>query len=585
MPRQYLNVPYRSKDSAKALGARFDGSVKQWYVESGVDLTAFATWLPTDASAEAPDSFPITAAKSDPFAVAPTPKGISLTQLLRGVGEAVAAAYASGVWTQIEVSEATVRNGHVYLDVSERDSAGQLVAKARAMIWASTAANILPAFERATGAVLGPGIKLLVRARPVFKAQYGFSLEIDAIDASYTLGDLEARRNEIRLRLRQEGVFDQNRSLPLPWDYRLILVVAPEQAAGLGDFNKEAERLARFGVCRFVYAHSVFQGEGAAANIARAANAAMTELLRNEGGQGASIAPDAIVIIRGGGAVNDLAWLNDYDLARFICDQKIPVFTGIGHARDNTIADEVAHTSFDTPSKVIAGIEQQIQTRTRESKSLWETICAGSAQVARNARLQTERHESQVRSDAQQHLSRARQQIAASLNTVAHQAVREVHEASEVSLSLLNSIRQNAARDITIARQAIPTLMTDIHAKAWSSISEGRSRTAVDFNTVLTRGTAAHRAAKQSVEGQMQGIGERAAGSLRDARRSAQALVREVVSQGPEKTLTRGFAIVKDGDSDQLVTSSARAAQASTLTIRFRDGNVQAQAIAEKKEA
>lgn len=229
-----------------------------------------------------------------------------------------------------------MRNGHVYLELSERDNTGQPVAKARGMIWASTATRILPEFEQATGAVIGAGIKLLVRARPVFKAQYGFSLEIDAIDPEYTLGDLEARKKEIRARLQREGVFDSNRQLAPPWDYRLVLVVAPQDAAGLRDFRKEAERLAGFGICRFVYAHSRFQGEGAAREIVMTAIAALrgmggaasTTTATNEAGgaegRGKGETPDAIVIIRGGGAVNDLAWLNDYELARFICDQTQP---------------------------------------------------------------------------------------------------------------------------------------------------------------------------------------------------------------------------------------------------------------------
>jgi exodeoxyribonuclease VII large subunit len=97
------------------------------------------------------------------------------------------------VWTRVDVVNVTVRNKHVYLEVSERDESGAVIAQARAAIWARTAERIVPEFERATGAQLAPGIKLLVLARPVFKAQYGFSLEITGIDASYTVGDLEAR--------------------------------------------------------------------------------------------------------------------------------------------------------------------------------------------------------------------------------------------------------------------------------------------------------------------------------------------------------------------------------------------------------
>lgn len=152
--------------------------------------------------------------------------------------------------------------------------------------------------------------------------------------------------------MHQERVLDRNRQLTSPRDYRLVLVVAPQAAAGLGDFQKEAERLEHHGICRFVYAHSRFQGEGAVNEIVAAASVALAGLGRQAADEGGTVLPDAIVFIRGGGAVNDLAWLNDYALVRFICDQAIPVHTGIGHERDSTLLDEVANTSFDTPSKV-----------------------------------------------------------------------------------------------------------------------------------------------------------------------------------------------------------------------------------------
>ena len=207
-------------------------------------------------------------ARSDAGAVQVAARGIPLSRLLNGVAQAVAAAYASGVWTVVEVLRVSSQKGHVYLEVSERDGDGRVLAKASAVIWANTAARILPEFETATGAILADGLKLLVRARPDFKAQYGFMLEIDAIDPAYTLGDLEARKKEIRDRLRRDGVFDLNRLLGAPWDFRTVLVVAPQGAAGLGDFQKESDRLARFGLCRFIYLYSRFQGEGAAGEIA-----------------------------------------------------------------------------------------------------------------------------------------------------------------------------------------------------------------------------------------------------------------------------------------------------------------------------
>ena len=238
--------------------------------------------------------------------------------------------------------------------ISERNASGVITAKASAVIWSSTAAVILPQFASATGAQIGPGIKLLVRARPVFKAQFGLSLELDAIDSDYTLADLEASKREIRERLRGEGQFDLIRQLPAPWDYNLVLVIAPEGGAGMGDFQSEASRLQALGICRFVYVHSRFQGDGAAAEIRRALLGALACM--GTGDEDAETLPDAVAIIRGGGAINDMAWLNDYALVRAACELEVPVLTGIGHERDNTVLDEVAISASTRPPKSLPAL-------------------------------------------------------------------------------------------------------------------------------------------------------------------------------------------------------------------------------------
>ena len=331
----YLNVPFRERNEAKAKGARWDSETRKWFVPIGRDLEPFTSWLPVD---------PAKLASQD---LTEQNKGVPLSQLLAGVATAVEQAFRQGVWTTAEVVRVD-GDTHAYLELAERDAEGTLIAKARAIVWGRDVERVLGTFQRATGVRLAAGIKVLIRARPEFSAQYGLTLHVDAIDPSYTLGDLEARKRQIREQLKAEGIFERNRQLPTPWDYRALLVVSPPRAAGLGDFAREADRLQRHGLCQAVYAHSRFEGEGAPASIREAIEAALAAWP-------AQALPDAIVIIRGGGAVNDLAWLNDYELARFICLSSVPVLTGIGHERDSTILDEVAHQSFDTPSKVVAG--------------------------------------------------------------------------------------------------------------------------------------------------------------------------------------------------------------------------------------
>ena len=507
MSRHYLNVPFAQKDAAKTLGARWDGAAKSWYVEEGRDLTAFAQWLPTPVGTPSkPSPTDLLQPKTGREIPRTKAKGISLSRLLSGVASAVSQAFAKGVWTMVEVVE-THSRGHLYLELSERDSNGRPIAKARGVIWRTTADRILPEFEKATGVVIGPGIKLLVLARPVFHAQYGLSLEIEAIDTEYTLGDLEARKREIRERLRREGVFENNRRLQAPWDYRLVLVIAPEDAAGLGDFRKESERLEQHGVCRFVYAHSRFQGEGAAREIATAITRALKGFQKET-------PPDAIVLIRGGGAVNDLAWLNDYDLVRTICDQTIPVLTGIGHERDSTLPDEVAHQRYDTPSKVIAGIEHQILQRTREAQAAAETIFKNSARRAQLVRTEIDRIQAQIGTDAQAHLTQARHRSAQAQGQVEIASMRLIHEATTRSLTRWNDIRAATQQHLAKAKQQTPALLQDIRSLSQASVTEARGKTDLGLQTLIERGRSATRAAGQNIEERLQLVAERSQGKL-----------------------------------------------------------------------
>ncbi len=558
----------------KALGARWDGPAKKWYVPDGLDLAPFKAWLPAGTrsavSAPAPNKelIPVDSAGHNFTLVK---KGMTLSQLLAGVAQAVAQAFTSGVWTMVEVVEARTKNGHVYLELAERTPEGNVLATAKATLWASTANKILPEFERATGATIAPGIKLLVRARPVFKPQYGFAIEIDAIDPEYTLGDLEARKREIRTRLKQEGIFDANRKLPAPWDFNGVLVVAPQGAAGLGDFQAEAARLERFGICRFIYAASRFQGEGAANEIKQALLAALAQW--SDSGRPD---PDAVVIIRGGGAVNDLAWLNDYDLAKTICTLKFPVFTGIGHERDNTILDEVSNSRFDTPSKVAAGIEQVIRRRVEEAKASFERLsnCANRAVNAAHGRV--DRDFASIQSGALRQLASARQTSADLMSQLQLEATRTLHAARQDSQVLVGEVRHQAHQQLSEAQRDVPALFSEIRVEAGNVVKTARALVTTRLDAISDRAAVDVLRSRVSVK---QGFDEVTASAYRavaDARQSSKALFLEVTGQGPEKTLGRGFAIVRDGQG-KTITSATGAKPGAEMEIEFRDGRVAAQ--------
>lgn len=567
MGSTYLTVPFAQKDKAKALGARWDTVQRQWYVPAGLELALFQAWLPAGQAAI------VSGASTSRDLIEPVeteltekPAGVSLSQLLAGVERAVAQAYQQGVWTRVDVVNVTTRNKHVYLELSERDESGSVVAQARGAIWARTAERIVPEFERSTGAQLAPGIKLLVLAKPVFKAQYGLSIEITGIDASYTIGDLEAQKRKIREQLQAEQLFDRNKRLPAPWDFSRVLVVAPQGAAGLGDFDAEAKRLHAHRVCKFLYAHSRFQGAGAPAEILAAIEAGV-----RDAGQAQL---DALIIIRGGGAVNDLAWLNDYNLARFICTCEVPVLTGIGHERDSTILDEVAHRSFDTPSKVIAAVEKQIALRARDAKDAYDRILVQARRLNQRASIYAERLDSEIRASARATLTSARTENESAINQVRLASQSQTHEARHSSELAIRNVQDEAKQHVAHAKQASPAAMASVKELSAAAVRSMRADVQALLPAVLDQaGTHAHRA-RQNLATTRQTLFERAQQVVKTAKAGADGLVREVTGQGPKKTLARGFAVVKTKDG-RTVTSAMAAKQARRMEVTFNDGVVQ----------
>ena len=572
MGETFLTTAFKDKEKVKALGAKWDPDQRKWYVPSGLDLAPFTTWLPAEVKQTA-----LVASTSGVVADAPeamstdvaVPKnGTTLSQLLAGVAQAVAQAFKAGVWTMVEVVDARLRNGHVYIEVSERDSCGSFLAKANAVIWATIASRILPEFERVTGAKLAPGIKLLVRARPVFKVQYGFSLEIDAIDPEYTLGDLEAKKKEIRARLQREGLFDANRKVPASWDYCAVLVVAPQGGAGLGDFSKEADRLARFAVCRFTYVHSRFQGEGAAGEILEALMAGLTQFPVGQ-------PPDAVILIRGGGAVNDLAWLNDYPLARFICECSVPVLTGIGHERDSTVLDEVAHTCYDTPSKVVAAIEQLVSQRAREARTAFDGIVSQGRRDIDQMQTSVERLDREVKVATSSTLADARAQCSQLMADLRLDSVRVVHRAASEMQELFGEVRNGAVAHVARAKHVVPAALNAVKAEAFSALRTAKVQLDATLPALLDRAALDVRRARADADAEFGNVIDRSRQTIRDASLGAQALTREITGQGPQKTLGRGFAIVRGTDGKTL-TSAESAASAESIEVAFKDGKVNA---------
>ena len=300
---------------------------------------------------------------------------LELSDLLGYVGQVVNRGIPGAVWVRAELASVTDRR-HLYLDVVQLQD-GQEVAKARATLWARERYSLEGKFRRATGGGLRSGMKVLLYVTAEFHPQYGFSLHILDIAPEFTVGDQAIKLDNIRRVLDAEGLLERNRSLPPPGDFSRVAVVSPRQAAGLEDFVREADRLQAAGVTEFVYLPATFQGREAPASLISALSAALLAHLE---------APlDALVIIRGGGAQTDLAWLNDLELSRMVARFPVPVITGIGHARDDSILDEIACIRSDTPSKAAAYVVNTVVAAAGAALADYRQIRATGREALREA--------------------------------------------------------------------------------------------------------------------------------------------------------------------------------------------------------
>lgn len=270
------------------------------------------------------------------------PRHMTLAELQASIRTALAEAFGDAVWVSAEIADIkTNSSGHCYLELIEKgDTDGIARAQARGVIWRSRYPHIAGRFEAESGQRLASGIRILIRVAVNYHELYGLSLQIIDIDPAYTLGDMERRKQETIAQLKRDGVWDMNREVPMPAAVQRIAVISSSSAAGYQDFRNELSKSEyAFTVTLF---DSVMQGAASEESIITA-----LERIADIGGRF-----DAVAIIRGGGAVNDLNCFNSYRLAAHIAQFPLPVITGIGHDKDVSVADMVACLPLKTPTAV-----------------------------------------------------------------------------------------------------------------------------------------------------------------------------------------------------------------------------------------
>lgn len=422
------------------------------------------------------------------------------------------------VWVTAELSDVRVAGGHCYAELIEKDAAGQTIARMRANIWRSTFAAILPRFQAVTGRPLASGMKVLVQGSPVHHPLYGLSLNITAIDPSYTLGDLERLRREILMTLQAEGVLGYNRSLTPPVAPQRIAIISAQGAAGYGDFINQLEANPYGFQFYPVLFQASMQGPQTSPSVIRALDCIemCIDLF------------DCVVIIRGGGSTSDLNGFDDLPLARRVATFALPVIVGIGHERDRTVLDEIACIRCKTPTAAAAWLIDTLHSTWMRTCELASQAVTTAADIITGERRRLDNAAAAIPAYATMHLDRADARL------------RHITQSIPLAVG-----RQTAAAHARL--NAFPQLIAQ---SSQTTILRNHDR--LDRLTADTA-DAARRAA------------DRAADRL-------QALADKIELLSPQNTLRRGYSLTLH--EGRVVRDPSALPQGATITTRLADATI-----------
>lgn len=284
---------------------------------------------------------------------------ITLSALTSLIGESIAVHMSPSYWIVAEVVEARENySGHCYLSLAEK-SDDKVIAQCRASIWKPTYRMLKPYFESSTGQAFTSGISIKIKVGVSFHNVYGLNLTVQDIDPAFTVGELTVRRQHILQLLEKDGVADLNKALEMPLVPQRIAVISSPTAAGYEDFVKQLKGNSYHYSFKLQLFPAIMQGDGAEDSVVGVMEQIFDRIDEF----------DALVIIRGGGSALDLACFDNYNIAFHLTQMPIPVLVGIGHERDETVLDLVAHTALKTPTAVAAyliDLFQQVELQVDE---------------------------------------------------------------------------------------------------------------------------------------------------------------------------------------------------------------------------
>ena len=359
-------------------------------------------------------------------------EGISLFELNALVKRSITQCLPDEYWVQAEISDVRYNTtGHCYLEFVQKDPRGNnLIAKARGAIWSNVFRLLKPYFEETTGQAFVSGIKVLVKVNVEFHELYGYSLTVQDIDPTYTVGDMVRRRNEILKQLQEEGVLTLNKELEIPLLPQRIAVISSATAAGYGDFSHQLSGNSQGYYFYTELFPAIMQGSLVEGSIL----SALEDILERLDDF------DVVVIIRGGGATSDLSGFDTYLLAAACAQFPLPIITGIGHERDDTVLDSVSHTRVKTPTAAAELLISYVDDAAKQLYTLSE----------------------QLRESVLWRLSQEKQRLSALYNRIPALAIKQLTDARMELFDMKNNLKQLTTALLTAQKHKLELLQQRI---------------------------------------------------------------------------------------------------------------------------
>lgn len=499
---------------------------------------------------------------------------ISLFQLTQNIKKIVEVPTLKEVWVRCEITEFNDRSTAIYVDLTESKD-GKLIAKQKAIIWRGKRNFILDKFLKGTGSQLQKGLQVLFCVTVEHNPLHGLSVIISDVDPSFTVGQLQMKIQEIKNFLTKKNCFTNNHAKKIPMYFERVAVLTPAGSAGEGDFKKDADKLEKLNLCNFVYYNATMQG--------LQAEESMSQQIANINNDHKVNPFDALIIIRGGGAVADLSWLNNKKSAHYICMSLMPVITGLGHERDICVLDEVAKLNAGTPSKCVELITknnvsriQELQRKVVEIKhSVFLKLTTKQNEIS-NAKNNLKMSSLHRITSIIRGIGTQRSNLnGAAINATNRTQVTLGQRKNNIKVAAL-SLPSRRFGQVNIAKQQFK----ESSVKKTQYIRQNLKKTKATLNqSIMNRLIRFYKTIRLTKNE----IKNSALMRLTSIQKELSVKGKELILYSPLKVLGMGYGLVRNNNG-KVISNADDANNEETLTIDFKDGNIAVQTLGVKNE-